>query len=492
MASADFNVRDFGAKGDGVTDDTLAIQNAVTKACNEGQLLIFPQAEAGKYYKISNQIVIPWNTHDWAIRGAPHRARILQVGNNLPFLHFDSFKNDTPGLTNGSFDVSNFSVTWETNQPVSNTHSAILEFNDGGYADAVLENLENVNGCRCITHQFPGDTAGRRLNLWGVIIRHLYNAYAASGAAIYLRNTVTEGLPNILIQHVYSVQAHAGEELIHLAGAGAITIDCVEQNFGSFTPGLRAWAGSGNITISNWRCEEYTWSDNGSENAYFVFHGSGDQITEYHISNFEMRFCTVNLANDKFLIKANGSRVRLNGLLDPGTRQHAGYINLIDMVAPNSIAEVGISAVLSDHVRFCRPGGTHLGNIEFTGGTRTLEFYKDNLAPNMTAAINDAPSAIKGQLIVQGGWLWSVAILLDAEITAGSVKATIFKNGVAVDASVELSSGRSAQYFNAWLKNQHHADHHIKAGDIIDVRMTTGANLLGPHNAQISAVIANI
>jgi hypothetical protein len=29
-------------------------------------------------------------------------------------------------------------------------------------------------------------------------------------------------------------------------------------------------------------------------------------------------------------------------------------------------------------------------------------------------------------------------------------------------------------------------------GDIIDVRMTTGANLSGPHNAQISAVIANI
>src|ERR1700704_2539212 len=98
-------VRDFGAKGDGTTDDPLAIHAAATYACNNQRLLIFPAANAGQFYRISDQIVIPYDTHHWAIRGNGHRAVIKQMTDNKPFIHFDSLSHDTSGLTNGGFDI---------------------------------------------------------------------------------------------------------------------------------------------------------------------------------------------------------------------------------------------------------------------------------------------------------------------------------------------------------------------------------------------------
>jgi hypothetical protein len=50
------NVRDFGAKGDGVTDDTLAISNAQVAQVASRLPLYFPAVSQGKYYKISGPL----------------------------------------------------------------------------------------------------------------------------------------------------------------------------------------------------------------------------------------------------------------------------------------------------------------------------------------------------------------------------------------------------------------------------------------------------
>jgi glucan 1,3-beta-glucosidase len=49
------SVRDIGAKGDGTTDDTVALQNAINTAKNQGRLLFF---DAGTY-KVTGTIYIP-------------------------------------------------------------------------------------------------------------------------------------------------------------------------------------------------------------------------------------------------------------------------------------------------------------------------------------------------------------------------------------------------------------------------------------------------
>ncbi len=54
------SVKGFGAVGDGVTDDTAAIQAAVTDVCtNRRGFLYFPPNDSGQFYKITAPIVIP-------------------------------------------------------------------------------------------------------------------------------------------------------------------------------------------------------------------------------------------------------------------------------------------------------------------------------------------------------------------------------------------------------------------------------------------------
>jgi hypothetical protein len=61
VEGAPVNVRDWGAKGDGVTDDTAAIQAAIdycVNLSNRKQTLYFPANEPAAYYKVTAPLVI--------------------------------------------------------------------------------------------------------------------------------------------------------------------------------------------------------------------------------------------------------------------------------------------------------------------------------------------------------------------------------------------------------------------------------------------------
>ncbi|WP_303871793.1 glycosyl hydrolase family 28-related protein [Acetobacterium wieringae] len=55
------NAKDYGVKGDGLTDDTVALQNAIDESSKKNALLILPESE--KPYLITKQLMISDNTH---------------------------------------------------------------------------------------------------------------------------------------------------------------------------------------------------------------------------------------------------------------------------------------------------------------------------------------------------------------------------------------------------------------------------------------------
>ena len=101
MISFGINVFDFGAKGDGVTDDTQAIQNAINFAAKRGGgKILFPYTQGG--YRIASpgiekvdgkpvyaQLVIPAGTANIQLEGEMP-CRMLNAYMVRPFPLFPS------------------------------------------------------------------------------------------------------------------------------------------------------------------------------------------------------------------------------------------------------------------------------------------------------------------------------------------------------------------------------------------------------------------
>lgn len=87
------NVKDFGATGDGVTDDTVALQAAIDEICNAQGILLFPPG----IYKISASLTFP--TKSFVIRGSgPTATNISEVPGSGQIKLFDMTGTNGPSV----------------------------------------------------------------------------------------------------------------------------------------------------------------------------------------------------------------------------------------------------------------------------------------------------------------------------------------------------------------------------------------------------------
>jgi len=135
--SAPKSVLDYGAVGDGITDDTVAIQSAITDLAINGGKLIFPYAT----YLITNRIILPFGNNNEGT------LFIIDFGNSIIKSNVSTptgatFGGLISGYLNGTTPVANESGS-ET-QVASNT--VLMNLQLRGFGQAIR--LHNFNyGC---------------------------------------------------------------------------------------------------------------------------------------------------------------------------------------------------------------------------------------------------------------------------------------------------------------------------------------------------------
>lgn len=201
ITGAPVNVRDFGATGDGTTDDTDAIQAAInfcTNASNRRQTLYFPANDASDYYKTTAPLIISGRLN--IVGDGEFSTTILAVGLTAGqfILDFDNLAADS--IQFGG--VSKITVRSNNSQP---TGVRLKNASYWTFKNVQLSTLTTgiyVTGTRCFSNFFEQVT-GYAISSYTVQMdsftgggQYVFNSCTFAGSdGFYLTNTaVTDGL----------------------------------------------------------------------------------------------------------------------------------------------------------------------------------------------------------------------------------------------------------------------------------------------------------
>lgn len=186
--------RDYGAVGDGVTDDTTALTNAIAGITTNSVLLFRP----GATYKITAALPVPLKTR--FTMGSPGYplAQIVQYTNNTPIFSFQS--QDTK-----DWRIQGLDLRWNTQQTSSNTDSVAVLFNttsgaNAGYYHWMIRDCMLRNGYRGIA---CSTDVTKMVTLWNSHVHNCRFIDFSSSAIRYNSPIGTGGMPNNYISGLF-------------------------------------------------------------------------------------------------------------------------------------------------------------------------------------------------------------------------------------------------------------------------------------------------
>lgn len=527
-----YDVTAYGAVGDGVTDDTAAIQAAVSAATAAGAECTFP-APPGKNYKISAPIVVSYKQsgpHGWSLRGLGGQVGILQTADNTPCFQILGTEY---AATTTLWRIENFVFSWANQQVFpANANSAGIQFaanSNTAYALGpylyTIREITNVNGCRAIAWQqvHPlagysgpyiggGSSQGGSGAAWAAVYERITNEYSTTGAVIW-HDGGDGGQPNVMMSHIYINQGNQQECGINLEGVDCVCIDNYELNF---TNGYMVDAeNSAHIYGRNWRIEGATFVDGVNTHT-----GVPDFVTlnnaSLNLDGLQVTNCTLNFTNPRNVFNAQyASAVVVDGISFGYNTTTSGVLSMysdINSSYPpgngNSIlfktaadfngAPAGFFSGLNNNPN---PQNLHLlSQAPGLGATcayqRVLSFYRNNLTATGSVK-NQSSSNIITEIVEQTCWIFGLEVFTDHPVTAGSLKVSIYKNGAPLDngnLNVTLTSGSFGKVLAASQCNNSavaSGGYKLQAGDTISLLFTSAA-MVGPTNARANVTLANL
>lgn len=214
------NVKQFGAKGDGVTDDTAAIQAAITATLSTlGGSLYCPNGT----YLISSELSIP-QVQGIKIYGQSMGGVIFRQSSNAT--HIFSFAHCDSSL----FTISDITFDYVNSQTSVSTaiyFAGISGISINGFHDFRVESC--LFTAKCFRAIAGNDTI--QLAIWGWDLNDCH--HYGSGSLMYVNPSPSVGCPRGSIRTSYIECSIVNEPTINLTGIGGLNLHDIEFNNGT-------------------------------------------------------------------------------------------------------------------------------------------------------------------------------------------------------------------------------------------------------------------
>jgi hypothetical protein len=434
------SVSDFGAKGDGVTDDTAAIQAAITYVCPRGYGLLFPNGT----YKITTSLKIPINTSGWSFFGPAQGAEIVQhtiggVGEAI----FEFAGGDI-----SQFSISSLKLRWNDVNPQSGYKACGFLFNwDGvsskfnGVYNFRIDNVFATFGFRFFSNYNTGLLTTDGVNIWGWHINRCTSNYM-NGGMVRLSAAGTGGSPNCSVKDSYILGNTGGvnpelsayvyaEPQFFCDSANGWQFSNVEINNVASSIYLFSFTGPGSVVeYNNCRVENVFFTLSASSGIHWSFGGIAANIVSFDYSR-----CVIKAAQTIILFKHSTTTADKLTIGTLSNNQNAGYPPVILQAGAACYltgGTAGAIAVASDitactsAIRYEASTPVYDGNRKwqrvaaftntytpFASFVNTNNNYWEITSPGPTLTINAVVGAFEGQeyvfdIINSGGTLTAI------------------------------------------------------------------------------------